>query len=87
MEGAEFARKICDEFDTLYAEGAVHGKVMNIAVHPFIMGQPHCIEHLARALEYILSHSGMWCATGTEIIDWYARQPLADQMLRLQEAG
>jgi allantoinase len=83
MEGPAFAQKICDEFDTLYAEGATHGKVMNIAVHPFIMGQPHRIEHLARALEYVLSHSGVWCATGSQIIDWYARQPLAVQMAEL----
>lgn len=71
MEGEAFAQKIRDEFDTLYAEG---GKVMNIAVHPFIMGQPHRIEHLARALEYVLGHSGVWCATGAEIIDCYRQQ-------------
>ena len=74
MEGAAFAQKICDEFDTLYAEG---GQVMNIAVHPFIMGQPHRIEHLARALEYILGHSGVWCATGSQIIDCYRQQTTA----------
>ena len=68
QEGAAFAQKICDVFDTLYAEGAVSSQVMNIAVHPFIMGQPHRIEHLARALDYVLSHSGGWCATGSEII-------------------
>ena len=77
QEGAAFAQKICDEFDTLYAEGAQHGKVMNIAVHPFIMGQPHRIEHLANALEYVLSHSGVWCATGSEIINWYCQQQTA----------
>ena len=74
QEGAAFAQKICDEFDTLYAEGAVSGQVMNIAVHPFIMGQPHRIEHLARALDYVLSHSGVWCATGSEIIASYRQQ-------------
>lgn len=71
MEGEAFAQKIRDEFDTLYAEG---GRVMNIAVHPFIMGQPHRIEHLARALEYVLGHSGVWCATGAQIIDCYRAQ-------------
>lgn len=78
QEGAAFAQKICDEFDTLYAEGAEHGKVMNIAVHPFIMGQPHRIEHLAKALDYVLSHSGVWCATGSEIIAWYRQQTAAN---------
>jgi hypothetical protein len=77
QEGAAFAQKICDEFDTLYAEGAVSGQVMNIAVHPFIMGQPHRIEHLAQALDYVLSHSGVWCATGSEIIASYRQQTQA----------
>jgi hypothetical protein len=47
---------------------------MNIAVHPFIMGQPHRIEHLASALAYILGHSGVWCATGSQIVDSYRKQ-------------
>ena len=77
QEGAAFAQKICDEFDTLYAEGAEHGKVMNIAVHPFIMGQPHRIEHLSRALEYVLGHEGVWCATGSDILASYKAQTAA----------
>ncbi len=74
QEAEAFARKIRDEFDTLHAEGEVHGRVMNIAVHPFIMGQPHRIEALSQALEYILAKGGVWCATGSEIIDWYRQQ-------------
>jgi peptidoglycan/xylan/chitin deacetylase (PgdA/CDA1 family) len=73
MEAEAFAQKICDEFDTLYAEG---GRVMNIAVHPFIMGQPHRIEHLANALAYILGHSGVWWATGSQIVDSYRAQSI-----------
>lgn len=71
QEAQAFAQKIRDEFDVLYAEGGAHGKVMNIAVHPFIMGQPHRIAYLAEALEYVLSHGGVWCATGSEIIAHY----------------
>lgn len=74
QEAEAFAQKIRDEFDTLYAEGEVHGRVMNIAVHPFIMGQPHRIEALAKALDYILGHDGVWCATGAQIVDWYRQQ-------------
>jgi allantoinase len=71
MEAQGFAQKIRDEFDVLYAEGATHGKVMNIALHPFIMGQPHRIDALEQALQYVLSHSGVWCATGSQIIAHY----------------
>jgi hypothetical protein len=73
MEAPAFAQKIRDEFETLYAEG---GRVMCIAVHPFIMGQPHRIEPLAQALEHVLGHPGVWCATGQEIVEaWRAQAP------------
>jgi hypothetical protein len=32
------------------------------------MGQPHRIAHLASALDYILSHPDVWCATASEIV-------------------
>jgi peptidoglycan/xylan/chitin deacetylase (PgdA/CDA1 family) len=75
-EGEDFARAIRDEFDTLWHEGEMQGRVMCIALHPFITGQPHRIAHLDAALRYVLSHDGVWCATGEEIADWYlAQQP------------
>jgi peptidoglycan/xylan/chitin deacetylase (PgdA/CDA1 family) len=76
VEAQAFAQKIRDEFDVLYAEGAVHGRVMNIAVHPFIMGQPHRIEALEQALSYMAQHEGVWWATGSQIVQHY-RQHLA----------
>jgi len=71
FEGAEFAEMIRDTFDTLYAEGADSARVMCIALHPYMMGQPHRIKHLDQALDYILSHDDVWAATGEEIADWY----------------
>jgi peptidoglycan/xylan/chitin deacetylase (PgdA/CDA1 family) len=71
IEAQAFAQKIRDEFDVLYAEGEVHGRVMNIAVHPFIMGQPHRIEALEQALSYMAQHEGVWWATGSQIVQHY----------------
>ncbi|MFI4988265.1 MAG: hypothetical protein ACHQF3_12565, partial [Alphaproteobacteria bacterium] len=76
-EGEEFARMITDHFDTVYREGAEHGRVMCIALHPYMMGQPHRIRHLDRALGYIMAHDGVWQATGEEIADWYIAKALA----------
>ena len=74
MEGEDFAQKIVDEFETLYTEG---GRVMCVAVHPFIMGQPHRIAHLERALAHVLQQPGVWCATGEEIVQaWVQQQAL-----------
>jgi peptidoglycan/xylan/chitin deacetylase (PgdA/CDA1 family) len=78
QEAEAFARKIRDEFDVLYAEGAEHGRVMNIAVHPFIMGQPHRIDALDHALQYIRSHEDVWFATGAQIVDCYRQQRAKD---------
>ena len=77
QEAQAFAQKICDEFDVLYAEGAVHGRVMNIAVHPFIMGQPHRIDALARALDYIAQHPHVWWASGSQITQHYRQHQAA----------
>ena len=78
QEAQAFAQKIRDEFDVLHAEGQVHGRVMNIAVHPFIMGQPHRIDALAEALTYIRQHEGVWFATGAQIVDCYRQQTHKD---------
>ncbi len=71
-----FGRQIRDHFDTVYAEGAVQGRVMCIAVHPFWVGQPHRIRGFQAVLEHLLSHSGVWCATAGEIAEWYRAQHL-----------
>ena len=71
FEAEDFAQMARDTFDTLYEEGAESGQVMCMALHPYIMGQPHRIGALERALAYILGHDGVWVATGEEIADWY----------------
>src|SRR5262249_9896898 len=64
----EFEAMLRRQFDTLYREGQTVSRVMAIAVHPFVTGQPHRIGALDAALEYICSHPGVWRATGWEIL-------------------
>ncbi len=71
--GEEFAKQICDQFDVLYEDGATSGRVMAIALHPFLIGHPHRAKHFERALAYVARHKGAWLATGSEIADWYKR--------------
>ncbi len=66
-----FDRMIRRQFDVLYREGAQSGRVMAIALHPYITGVPHRIDALDSALRYITSHRDVWLATGEEIIDHY----------------
>ena len=71
MTPAEFEGMIRRQFDVLYRESAQSGRVMAIALHPYITGLPHRIDGLDSALRYITSHPDVWLATGEEIIDHY----------------
>ena len=67
----EFSDMICRQFDVLYREGATSGRVMAVALHPYISGQPFRIGALETAFEYICRHEGVWLATGSEIVNHY----------------
>ena len=70
-EGDDFARMCKDQFDQLYKEGAESGRVMCIALHPFLIGQPHRIKYLDETISYIMSHEGIWQTTADEIAEYY----------------
>jgi hypothetical protein len=69
-----FCQMICDSFDVLYKEGAKSGRVMAIALHPYIIGVPHRIGGLDKALKYISKHKKVWKTTGSEITRHYLAQ-------------
>ncbi len=82
-EGEEFAQMIMDQFDTLYREGAESGRVMAIALHPYLYGTPHRIRFLDKALAYIKGHSDVWWTAGEEIADHYIANCLPDVQAHL----
>ena len=65
----DWLQMVCDQFDTLYAEGVSQPRVMTIPLHPFVIGLAFRIKYLDKALEYICAHEGVWKATGAEIAD------------------
>jgi len=69
--GPEYQRMILDQFEVLYEESAITGKVMCIALHPFITGVPFRALHLDAALTLMREREGVWFATGSQIIDAY----------------
>jgi allantoinase len=71
LTGPDFYQMLVDQFDVLYEEGAEQGRVMTIALHPFIAGQPFRHKYLDMALDYITGHDQVWLATTDEIADWY----------------
>ena len=74
MTPADFEDVICRQFDTLYREGATSGRVMHIAVYPYLTGLPYRIDALDAALQYICKHKKVWKATGSEIARHYRAQ-------------
>jgi len=70
----DFHRRICETFDVLYEEGGRNGRVMGIALHPFLIGVPHRIRYLDKALSHIAAHDKVWFALGSEIVEAYRTQ-------------
>ena len=76
-----FGQYIVDAFDTLYREGESQARVLPIALHPFLIGAPHRVGHLVKALDYIRGHDRVWFARGGDILDAY-RQAMAARSTR-----
>jgi hypothetical protein len=76
-EGEEFACMIVDAFEVMQAECEKRPLVMGIALHPYIVGQPHRFKHLAHALRHIAGRAGerAWLTTAGEIAAHTAQLP------------
>ena len=67
----DFVAMVKAQFDTLYEEGATSGRVMALALHPYLMGMPHRIDGLEEILDYLLGHDLVWQTTASEIADYF----------------
>jgi allantoinase len=74
QDGETFKKMICDQFDVLYEDGKKTGRVMAIALHPFLIGHPHRSRHFDQALQYITSRQEVWVTTGGEINRHYRQR-------------
>jgi allantoinase len=70
-ESEYLLRRAIDQFDRLYAEGSRRAKVMALAIHPYISGQPHRIKYLEAIYEHARRFEGVLYWTGEQIFDWY----------------
>jgi allantoinase len=64
-------RRAIDAFDRLYAEGEHRAKVMAVAIHPYISGQPHRIKYLEAIYDYAAKFDGVLHWNGEQILEWY----------------
>lgn len=77
LSGDDFYRMIVDQFDQLYEDGKDSGRVMALALHPFVIGQPFRAKYLEKALGYIAKHEGVWLTTSDDIAAHYRSTSLA----------
>ncbi len=74
--GGDFFAYLRDSFDTLYAEGAEHPKMMSIGLHNRIIGRPGRAGAILRFLDHAAQHDGVWFARRRDIAEhWHARHP------------
>jgi peptidoglycan/xylan/chitin deacetylase (PgdA/CDA1 family) len=82
-EAGYWTQKCCDTFDRYYQEAqdapGVPGrpKIMAIAIHPYISGQPFRIGYLEKVYEHINRHSGVLHWNGEQILNWYQQAKAA----------
>jgi peptidoglycan/xylan/chitin deacetylase (PgdA/CDA1 family) len=70
-ESEHFRRRCIDQFDRLWKEGAERPRIMAMAIHPYISGQPHRIRYLEEVYAHIAQHEGVLHMAGAEIYEWY----------------
>ena len=72
VEGRAFAEMIIDGFDEQLEQSAKQPLVLGIALHPYIVGQPHRLRPLRAALEHIARHRDeVWlCEAGEIAAHW-----------------
>jgi len=73
---AQFIEQVMDHFDLLYREAATQGgRIVTLSLRPWISGVPHRIAAVEEVLDRMLSHAGVWSASGAEILAaWKAQQ-------------
>ena len=73
MSGPDFVELVRDQLDQLYTDSADSGRVMALALHPFVIGQPFRHKYLLQALQYVANHPRVWLTTSDEIAEHYIR--------------
>jgi putative urate catabolism protein len=65
--GDQFFAYLRDAFDVLYAEGETAPKMMSVGLHCRLVGRPGRAASLARFLDYVQQHEGVWLCRRVDI--------------------
>ena len=67
ITGPEFEQMVIDQYEQLHADSATSGRVLALALHPFVIGQPFRHKYLDRVLKYLAAQPDAWLTTSDEI--------------------
>jgi peptidoglycan/xylan/chitin deacetylase (PgdA/CDA1 family) len=70
-EAVELFNRARDQFDRLYEEGQESGRIMAIAVHPYVSGVAHRIKYFEAIYAYMKEKSGVLFWKGEDVLEWY----------------
>jgi len=74
--GDDFFTFCRDAFDMLYAEGRTQPKMMSVGLHMRMIGHPARAAGLARFLDYVQMHAGVWVTRRIDIArHWMEHHP------------
>lgn len=74
--GEQFAGMITDTFEEMLGQSAKQSLVMGIALHPYLVGQPHRLRPLRRALQAIVAkRNDIWITTAGGIANYCRTLP------------
>ena len=72
--GPEFLQLVRDQYEQLRADSATSGRVLALALHPFVIGQPFRATYLDQALEFLAAQPDAWLTTSDDIAAHYREQ-------------
>ncbi|WP_278263708.1 polysaccharide deacetylase family protein [Nocardia sp. AG03] len=72
ISGPDFVQIVKDQLDQLHADSEHSGRVLSLALHPFVTGQAFRLKCLDQALEYVVNHPGVWNTTADDIATHFA---------------
>jgi len=58
-------------FDQMYLEGLETGRILNIGLHPHVMGQAWAVRALREFVDYVKQQDAVWFPKREDIAEWY----------------
>ncbi len=81
--GDQFFAYLRDAFDLLYGEGESAPRMMSVGLHCRLVGRPGRAAALARFLDHVMAHNGVWVCRRLDIArHWHAQHPFTGKRAR-----